>query len=420
MSAKGWFKPRAYPHFDRPVAESTAAAYVTLPANITRHAFLPFIGFTLSSRRYKPHLRKVQKKDREVAYASHMDAQIFAYYGHVLGEKYEAKLSGTAVGQSVLAYRRLGLSNIQFAQDVFSHIESMVACVAVALDIEHFFDTLDHGVLKEEWCRLLGTGTLPGDHFAVYKAITRFASVDQAALYKQLGIGRRRSEIIRSPICTPSEFRGKIRGKGLIRTNPNLYGIPQGSPISAVLSNIYMRRVDEAMATLACSSPFLYRRYCDDILIVCKPPDRDSILKTLMLRIAEAKLKINEEKVQTSNFAVARDGTLKADQSLQYLGFEFDGKRRLIRSQTIARFMRRMKAGVRSAKRAAEKGKRSGRKSPVFRRELYERYSHLGKRNFPGYAKRAANIMNDATVRRQIRRSWKHLDQEIENTQDGK
>jgi len=44
------------------------------------------------------------------------------------------------------------------------------------------------------------------------------------------------------------------------------YGIPQGSALSALLSNIYLVDFDEYMFKLGQTIGFIYRRYCDDIL----------------------------------------------------------------------------------------------------------------------------------------------------------
>src|SRR6185312_4403266 len=47
------------------------------------------------------------------------------------------------------------------------------------------------------------------------------------------------------------------------------YGIPQGLAISALLSNVYLIDYDQMMSKKAKDEGFYYRRYCDDILIVC-------------------------------------------------------------------------------------------------------------------------------------------------------
>src|SRR5690606_13844326 len=69
-------------------------------------------------------------------------------------------------------------------------------------------------------------------------------------------------------ICTSEQFRNQVRATGMVVTNKEGCGIPQGSPISALLSNIYMIGFDAAMQAYATKQGGSYRRYCDDILLV--------------------------------------------------------------------------------------------------------------------------------------------------------
>ncbi|MGH8071943.1 MAG: antiviral reverse transcriptase Drt2, partial [Candidatus Entotheonellia bacterium] len=123
---------------------------------------------------------------------------------------------------------------MHFAVAAFEEIKSRRDCDVIALDVEDFFGSLDHAVLKVAWISLLEPGcTLPDDHYAAYKAITRYSWIDRATVRGLLrrDIPRRRT----SPgdrICTPEEFRTHLRPK--IEKNCTAKGIPQGSPISAV------------------------------------------------------------------------------------------------------------------------------------------------------------------------------------------
>ncbi|MBI5678297.1 MAG: hypothetical protein HZC52_07375 [Planctomycetes bacterium] len=47
-------------------------------------------------------------------------------------------------------------------------------------------------------------------------------------------------------------------------------GIPQGSPISPVLANIFLDELDEAML----GKGYKYVRYADDFVILCKDPEQ--------------------------------------------------------------------------------------------------------------------------------------------------
>jgi len=81
--------------------------------------------------------------------------------------------------------------------------------------------------------------------------------------------------------------------------SPNYWtdiGIPQGSPMSAVLSNIYMIDFDKRLNQLAIQKGFLYKRYCDDILIVCAQEVSIEVKQVAYEAIEECKLIIQPEK----------------------------------------------------------------------------------------------------------------------------
>src|SRR5690606_15591439 len=110
------------------------------------------------------------------------------------------------------------------------------------------------------------------------------------------------------------------------------YGIPQGTPMSALLSNIYMIPFDEAILKLIYGKG-LYRRYCDDIIVVCPKSDHITLKDSIYELIQERKLEIQPQKTQV--FHLERtDGYLQCGQEfpnginwskkLTYLGFEFD------------------------------------------------------------------------------------------------
>ena len=131
---------------------------------------------------------------------------------------------------------------------------------------------LDHKRLKQHWKQVLDKCELPPDHYAVFKAVTRYSWVEREPLYKLFGITKKKQKQWRGPICSPEEFRTKVRSKkqtGLIKVKTDGKGVPQGSPISALLSNIYMLSADARMAPLVKEQGGLYFRYSDDILLVC-------------------------------------------------------------------------------------------------------------------------------------------------------
>src|SRR5690606_24117177 len=116
-------------------------------------------------------------KVRPIAFASHVDSHIYSYYAQLLYNRYEQKIEEFGIGNSILAFRKLGKSNIDFALDAFKDIQKRGNCTAIAFDISGFFDNLDHEILKRIWCSLFDFNRMPDDHFSVFKSITKFSIV---------------------------------------------------------------------------------------------------------------------------------------------------------------------------------------------------------------------------------------------------
>lgn len=396
---------RSYIHFDRRLTTKACKALVESPEAVRKHPFLPFLQQDIVRLRIKRDAttgKPVKKhKIRPIKYASHADSAIYAYYNFILSQLYEERIGGSELAEAVIAFRALGKSNIDLAQQAFHWIAENRPCTALGFDVEDFFGSLDHGTLKQSWASLLSISALPPDHYAVYKSLTRHASVrlDRARL--ELGISRTAMKKRRiERICSPEEFREKIRAGGLISVNPAKAGVPQGSPISALLSNIYMMPFDQRMLAETKAVGGFYRRYCDDILVVV-PTEHVSTVKGLVAtELSALKLKLQESKTLECTFAPT------SSKPLQYLGLLFDGAQITLRSAGIARFNARMRRGVKSFRNS----KKLYGQTPIFyqrRKVLIHRYTENvkpGERNFTTYVKRAVKATGSEAIKRQLRR----------------
>ncbi|MEB2498544.1 antiviral reverse transcriptase Drt2 [Burkholderia cenocepacia] len=412
-----WFKRRRYLHFDLPTSESAAVAIAGNPSIVARHAFYPFIQFTAKSRKVKwDKLTKrlvTTEKERPVSYASHVDSHIYACYASILSQRYEDYLKEVGYQSSVLAFRKLGKSNIEFAKDAFDAIKEMGGADVIAADISDFFGSLNHKILKASWAKILKTNKLPDDHYNVFKSLTRFTWVDKTNLYKALGISIYNPRNSGARICTPEIFRSVVRKLGLIQRNAADKGIPQGSPISALLSNIYMTDFDQALWTAIASMGGKYFRYCDDMLIIA-PEGKGKEFMQLARELADLYALPLHPKKTEERFFTSDSGKLLADKPLQYLGFVFDGQQVSLRSASLARYSDRMRRGVRLARvtmhaRNTLRVERGESPRPLYKGKLYRRYSYLGRRNFVSYAIRAANILDEKAIKRQVKPLWKRL-----------
>jgi RNA-directed DNA polymerase len=413
MDLKRIFARRRYMHFDEPVSPRVARAFATNPQSVVSWSFLPLLNWVLSADRVKRHedgSLKPKQKNRPICYAAHKDAAIYAYYGAILVENYEQELQRLGLAEAVTAFRLgSGKCNINFAAEAFDWIRSHPNCLALAFDIEAFFNNLDHQLLKQQWARTIRQDRLPSDHYAVYRSLTRFAYVDRLEALNALGISQHNIRSgNRRRLCDPETFRLKIRGGGLIRQNPKPCGIPQGSPMSAVLSNIYLLDFDTAVAAKAKALGGLYRRYCDDMLCVVDPAAQQEVEAFVANEIQKVKLKVQTEKTGRHRFQLS-GGRILTDKPLKYLGFTFDGERILLRNAAISRYYSRMRAGIALAVQTMRRKNRIRAQhgeapSHLRRRKLQILYTYLGRHNFPAYVYRAASILNEPAVKRQIRR----------------
>ena len=421
-----WFRPKRLPHFDAPILDRATAVRIACDEKaVARHAFLPLIAFTKRLRRFTSSIGEepvATTKKRPLAYCSNRDAVIFSYYAHLLRTPYEALLVSLGIDECVVGYRS-GKSNIEIARDAFGEITGRGRCTALALDISGFFDSIPHAVLKSAWMHVLGSTShpLPADHYAVFRALTRHSKVDRDACLERLGLPAMASlEDLPRPLCSIGDFRRVIRGDGtsmasLVEVNRTDFGIPQGTPLSPVAANVAMLEFDVAVAEEAKRCGASYRRYSDDILIIC-PSDKARWLEDFASQALDLHangLRLKPAKAQRARFIPGR----RAQPALQYLGFTFDGMQILLRSSTLARQWRRLAAAVRWAKRQHRKavsGDIVGRATAVHRKALLTRFSHLGAGNFhTGYAENSGKIMGTRAIRRQLRNHMRIIDKRV-------
>lgn len=436
MSKHPWLKNKRYlhvtPQIDTKANEHNLLARIKNTSYISKYAFFPLIYSEIKERRYKKSLLDPQnkrkhsfKKDgltiknakkRPLHYATHMDALIFGYYAHQLQSIYDKLLESKDLSECIIAYRKIkiegsdkGKSTIHFAHELFQEIKkrSENKCIVLKLDIKSFFNELDHGKLKSDWIKLLDKGDkLPADHYNVYKAATRFSYILKDDLRispkygKRTGFDEKKLAKIRNTTgnhCffeSITEFRNKIKNGDL-----KLYklpfgskkGIPQGLAISAVLANLYLLEFDlKILAKVVDELKGYYRRYSDDIIIVCRPEEANVIENFVLDAIRDSKLEISPDKRETflfkkKMFSKGRERIVctkigKEEQQntpLTYLGFEFYGYKTLIKSANLSKFYRRMILAVkRRAKRATAISRNLPGTTPViFKRQLYRLYT---------------------------------------------
>lgn len=202
----------------------------------------------------------------------------------------------------------------------------------------------------------------------------------------------------------PAEFRQFKEEK--IKVNPNSYGIPQGSGMSAVCSNVHLIDFDKEVLEWSKQKhrEALYRRYCDDLIIVIPTANAtveqlEEWKNELMIQIDRYKedgLIIQEKKTELRLYRDKKIYNEKMEISpLDYLGFVIDKNIIKIREKSLFKYYSRAYKKAKTSKQIEYRTSQPGPK-----RKLYDLYTHLGQRylgygNFNAYAKKAHKKMNE-------------------------
>ena len=369
-----------YPHFDAPISRKKLQEIVDDPERIASHPFYPFLVYmktkhSLSTRKSG----KPKKAPRPIRYAARVDAAIYSAYRAKLSCLYEEELKARQLEHCPVAYRKIprkgsagsGKCNIDFANDAFKCVSNFEQATVYTFDISSYFENIDHAVLKQQWCRLLKVERLPSDHYAVFKSITNYSYCMKDDVYERLGFFKRKlidrsSKLVPvvkkrdmpTQLCDTKSFKAKIAGDedgydDLISKNPEKHGIPQGSPISDVLANLYLLNFDEHVCKYIRSLGGAYFRYSDDIIIIIPTLAADGFdmpgFINSELKKSGDRLEIKDSKTNIVKFKNSEDGYTfypiagsSSKNGLEYLGFSFDGSKVYLRTSTLSNLHRKI------------------------------------------------------------------------------
>lgn len=403
-----------YAHFDTRVALKDVLDKIINPAFVIHHGFLPFIHYPLVFHKFSKQSGR-KDKIRELYYSSHFDRCIYQYYSYLLNEFYNKKTAVLSISDVAIAYRTdLHKNNIHFAKEAFDFIQKQDACMIIVGDFKDFFDRLNHHYLKQRLCDLLGCDQLPQDYYKVFRSITKYSYVDLTAIleyYKLTDTKTNRKKLNSKAVIMPIQI---LRDTDLIQANKKNYGIPQGSAISAALSNIYMLEFDKKVNDYINALGGLYLRYSDDTIFIIPTNNLESenILK-IHARLKEfvdsiPDLVLQTEKTKMYTFCAGelrnRDSVLgKSDDKniIDYLGFSFDGKNISIRDKTISKYFYRAYSKADTIVKR-EGYTPSGKK--ISKKNLYNTYTLKGASgnqnncgNFLSYVQRCKKIFGEKT-----------------------
>ena len=405
-------------HFDHRVSYAQVRDMVEDPAWVTRHAFLPLISKINVEKKFDGAKRKI--KEREIAYASHLDKCIYHHYAKLLNERYNELAGQLGISKVAVAYRtNLGKCNIDFAFDAFSKMMNLESGYVLVADFKSFFPSLSHAIAKRQLRKVFADGKIPSDYYSVFKSVIHWTQWDKeklmtangidpsgkyaARMFNKLRLALPR-DVFRANVATEVEKPWQVTGTGF----------PQGISICGVLSNIFMMDFDVTLTCFVTGRNGVYMRYCDDIIMIL--PNRDAFRESCSLLLDQAKVyELTIEKDKTSCYFVQESRVLPCDSQgnvaedsgnvkIQYLGFDFDGEEARLRQRTVNRYYRRMRRCV--AFVFNQKDRPSRKRIAA----LYRDYSSKGltdvKPHFIAYARRAQRACDRTPVKNGI---WKDV-----------
>src|SRR3954468_12935603 len=131
-----------------------------------------------------------------------------------------------------------------------------------------------------------------------------FGSIPHTELIKSVArriVDRRVLHLIKMWLdCPVEETDQRGRKTRTTKARDQGRGIPQGSPISPLLANLYMRRVVLGWKKLGLERSLGSRivTYADDLVILCKRGKAEEALQRLRELMGKLKLTVNEEKTR--------------------------------------------------------------------------------------------------------------------------
>lgn len=429
-------KRRYYAHFDTKVSLNQVWDYISDPRRVAAHGFYPFIHYTLSFIKFhKESENKTKLKTREICYSAHIDRYIYQYYGYKLNRIYNLRVKKDTTEHSVIAYRdNLHKNNIHFAKKAIDFIKSQEECYIIIGDFTKFFDSLDHGYLKEMLCNLLESQQLPADYYAVFKNITKYSIWSLEDLLQLNGLKNKRKDIEAfnklERAISPDRF--KELKKKFLKPNKAGFGIPQGSAISAVLSNIYMLHFDKSINDYVVKNHGLYMRYSDDFIVILPKKDLNNFknqfehIRSVIQSVPRVQLE--PEKTQIFEYG---SGTIKSCNEdvlenvrngknfMNYLGFTFDGQNVSLRAKTVSKYYYRLYRKLKTVVKSSGITKNGNR---VSCKNVYLKYSVKGASlddgNFITYVRKAERIFkNEKAVAHVSRRHMQKIRKQLNKIQ---
>lgn len=407
---KGKYVYKNYAHFDNKKQAKTVCDYIENPNNIVKHQFMPFI---LDEKKYKKYSKKKgrYKKERPIYYSAHTDRYIYQLYNYELNKRYNEYAIENDIDDCAVAYRNINrkITNIKIAKEMFINIKKEQDCYIIIGDFKQFFDRLNHQYLKDRLCEILEVNELPQDYYKIYRSVTKYAYFDMKDIVKSKNQSKTEIYKLKRIYSDIKKFRKSK--KTCLQINKNPFGIPQGSPISSVLSNIYMIKADKKINNLAKKNNGMYKRYSDDFMFMVPNINKKELEKIyneiLKILKEEGNPILEPEKTQIFHYNESSLNNITKEfipnlenisKDINYLGFCFDGTKVRIRDKSLSKYYYRVYKKIETIVRNNGYMKKGDKLLKISNHNLYELYSNKGDSNFVTYNKRVEIEFSDTNM----------------------
>ena len=227
------------------------------------------------------HIPKGDGKTRPIGIPTYEDKILQRAVAMVLGAVYEQEFSECSYGF------RPGRSAHQALDVLWKKLMDMGGGIVVDVDVQAFFDSMDHAVLREFLDLRVRDGVLR-------RAVDKW-------------------------------LRAGVLEEGIV-IHPET-GTPQGGVISPLLANVYLHEVldrwfEETVKPRLEGEAFLVRYADDFVMVFASERDVQRVLKVLAARFAKYKLTVHPNKTRVVDFGRPRPSHVgKKEGSFAFLGF---------------------------------------------------------------------------------------------------
>lgn len=331
-------KYKKYYHFDNMLSLEKAKKYIE---NLDNHQYLPFITYKEDKKKWDNNHKKIDEY-RPISISSLKDNYVYQYYNEKISTKYEEYVKNTELDEVVCASRKnKHKCNIDFFNDVYRYLKKVNKAKIFIGDVHHFFDNLNHKLLKENLKEVLVVQELDDNTYKMLKSLEKASYIEiediikflnEKGIFIPLGKNKYRSicnycKINKQTTIVKQEWFKELKNNYLKPKKEELKnkttGIVQGAPVSGTLSNVYMIKADNKVIELLSNYNYLYRRYCDDFIVIIENIGDETytkIVNEIKNIFIENKLELKDSKIQEYSFD---KGIITGKKDfIQFLGFE--------------------------------------------------------------------------------------------------